>query len=123
VIDDLIGRFLLQIMAGGERLRVDEIARVLAPHGWIFLRRRRSPCSPQDQKRHPDLAILVGRIQYSPFIFTFEGQKIIPAESVYAIFEAKQTLNAELVRARVSEGCAGRACRYHMQGAHSSRRR
>jgi hypothetical protein len=36
--------------------------------------------------------------QYSPFIFTFEGQKIIPAESVYAVFEAKQTLNADLVR-------------------------
>lgn len=35
--------------------------------------------------------------QYSPFIFTFEGQKIIPAESVYAVFEAKQTINAELV--------------------------
>jgi hypothetical protein len=35
--------------------------------------------------------------QYSPFIFTFEGQKIIPAESVYAVFEAKQTLNAVLV--------------------------
>lgn len=35
--------------------------------------------------------------QYSPFIFNFEGQKIIPAESVYAVFEAKQTANAELV--------------------------
>ncbi len=36
--------------------------------------------------------------QYSPFIFTKEGQLIIPAESVYAVFEAKQTMNAELVR-------------------------
>jgi hypothetical protein len=36
--------------------------------------------------------------QYSPFIFTFEGQKIIPAESVYGVFEAKQTLTADLVR-------------------------
>jgi hypothetical protein len=35
--------------------------------------------------------------QYSPFIFTFEGQKIIPAESVYGVFEAKQTLNTELI--------------------------
>ncbi len=35
--------------------------------------------------------------QYSPFIFHFEGQKIIPSESVYAIFEAKQTINAALV--------------------------
>lgn len=32
--------------------------------------------------------------QYSPFIFNFEGQTIIPAESVYAVFEAKQSVNA-----------------------------
>src|SRR5882757_6436984 len=35
--------------------------------------------------------------QYSPFIFNYEGQTIIPAESVYAVFEAKQTANAQLV--------------------------
>ena len=35
--------------------------------------------------------------QYSPFIFHFEGKKFIPSESVYAIFEAKQTINAALV--------------------------
>jgi hypothetical protein len=35
--------------------------------------------------------------QYSPFIFTFENQTIIPAESVYAVFEAKQTADAGLV--------------------------
>lgn len=32
--------------------------------------------------------------QYSPFIFRYEGQTIIPAESVYAVFEAKQAINA-----------------------------
>src|SRR3954463_1231543 len=32
--------------------------------------------------------------QYSPFIFRYEGQTIIPAESVYAVFEAKQSINA-----------------------------
>ena len=32
--------------------------------------------------------------QYSPFIFHYEGQIIIPAESVYAVFEAKQSINA-----------------------------
>lgn len=36
--------------------------------------------------------------QYSPFIFRFQGQTIIPAESVYAVFEAKQTVNAELIK-------------------------
>jgi hypothetical protein len=43
--------------------------------------------------------------QYSPFIFTFQGQKIIPAESVYGVFETKQTLNADLVR-YAREKCA-----------------
>lgn len=36
--------------------------------------------------------------QYSPFIFDFEGQKIVPAESVYAVFEAKQAINADYVK-------------------------
>lgn len=35
--------------------------------------------------------------QYSPFIFKFQGQTVIPAESVYAVFEAKQSINAEQV--------------------------
>ena len=34
---------------------------------------------------------------FTPFIFKFEGQLIIPSESVYAVFEAKQTINAQLV--------------------------
>jgi hypothetical protein len=32
--------------------------------------------------------------QYSPFIFQYQEQTIIPAESVYAVFEAKQSINA-----------------------------
>lgn len=36
--------------------------------------------------------------QYSPFIFRYLGQTIIPAESVYAVFEAKQAANAGQVR-------------------------
>ena len=32
--------------------------------------------------------------QYSPFIFSYKGQTIIPAESIYAVFEAKQSMNA-----------------------------
>lgn len=35
--------------------------------------------------------------QYSPFIFQYQGQTIIPAESVYAAFEAKQAINASQV--------------------------
>ena len=41
--------------------------------------------------------VLVFDRQYSPFIFRYEGQTIIPAESVYAAFEAKQAINAEQV--------------------------
>lgn len=36
--------------------------------------------------------------QYSPFIFNYQGQRIVPAESVYTAFEAKQTINAAQVR-------------------------
>ena len=36
--------------------------------------------------------------QYSPFIFNFKGQAVIPAESVYAAFEAKQTITAAQVQ-------------------------
>jgi hypothetical protein len=32
--------------------------------------------------------------QYSPFIFQYQDQTIIPAESVYAVFEAKQSVYA-----------------------------
>lgn len=35
--------------------------------------------------------------QYSPLIFYYEGQTIIPAECVYAVFEVKQTINTEHV--------------------------
>src|SRR5690606_18764304 len=33
--------------------------------------------------------------QYSPFVFFHDGVKYIPAESVYAIFEVKQTINKQ----------------------------
>lgn len=35
--------------------------------------------------------------QYSPIIFQFQGATIVPAESVYAIFEAKQAINADQI--------------------------
>ncbi|WP_371999038.1 hypothetical protein P7L68_00470 (plasmid) [Tistrella mobilis] len=36
--------------------------------------------------------------QYTPFIFRNEGAIYVPAESVYAVFEAKQTINASMIR-------------------------
>ena len=35
--------------------------------------------------------------QYSPFIFNYQGQTIVPAESVYGAFEAKQAADAQMV--------------------------
>jgi hypothetical protein len=35
--------------------------------------------------------------QYSPFVLEANGQRVVPAESVYAVFEAKQSLNASNV--------------------------
>jgi hypothetical protein len=32
--------------------------------------------------------------QYSPFVFSHEGQVVVPAESGYAVFEAKQSIAA-----------------------------
>ncbi|MGB6053968.1 MAG: DUF6602 domain-containing protein [Burkholderiaceae bacterium] len=36
--------------------------------------------------------------QYSPFIFNYQGEVIVPAESVYAVFEAKQSANLAQVK-------------------------
>lgn len=38
--------------------------------------------------------IVIHDRQYTPFIFQQEGQIFVPAESVYAVFEAKQSLSA-----------------------------
>lgn len=39
--------------------------------------------------------IVIRDTQYSPFIFNYENQLVVPAESVYAVFEAKQSIDAE----------------------------
>lgn len=36
--------------------------------------------------------------QYSPFIFKIDGVTIVPAESVYAVFETKQTINSANIK-------------------------
>ena len=41
--------------------------------------------------------IVVVDRQYSPFVFDFLGAKVVPAESVYAVFEAKQSINAAMI--------------------------
>lgn len=41
--------------------------------------------------------VLVFDRQYTPFIFKYKGQTIVPAEGVYAAFEAKQTTSSNLI--------------------------
>src|SRR5262245_44327776 len=36
--------------------------------------------------------------QYSPFVMNFEGQLVVPAESLYATFEAKQEIDATQIK-------------------------
>ncbi|MGD1092500.1 MAG: DUF6602 domain-containing protein [Bryobacteraceae bacterium] len=73
---------------------------------WLDLLQTYLPKRYQAAKAHvvdsagvfsEQIDVLVFDRQYSPFIFEFEGQTVIPAESVYAAFEAKQTMNADLV--------------------------
>ena len=73
---------------------------------WISLLDRYLPKRYQAAKAHvvdslgnfsQQIDVVVFDRQYSPFIFTYENETIIPAESVYAVFEAKQTADAALV--------------------------
>jgi hypothetical protein len=55
-----------------------------------------SPYQVVDSKGNfsQQIDVVVFDRQYSPFIFKIKEQLIIPAESVYAVFEAKQSANA-----------------------------
>ena len=68
---------------------------------WLKLLKTYLPQSYQATTAHivdsqgmfsEQIDVVVFDRQYSPFIFHYEGQMIIPAESVYAAFEAK-TIN------------------------------
>ncbi len=74
---------------------------------WLELLQTYLPQRYQAAKAHvvdskgafsDQIDVVVFDRQYSPFIFQSEGQKIIPAESVYAVFEAKQSINADEVK-------------------------
>jgi hypothetical protein len=73
---------------------------------WLQLLQNYLPKRYQSAKAHvvdstgefsEQIDVVVFDRQYSPFIFQYEGQIIVPAESVYAVFEAKQSINAEYV--------------------------
>src|SRR5882724_3801964 len=73
---------------------------------WLELLQTYLPRRYQAEKAHvvdsngtfsEQIDVVVFDRQYSPFIFCYEGEIIIPAESVYAVFEAKQSVNADHV--------------------------
>ncbi|MCM8597578.1 MAG: hypothetical protein NFW04_02800 [Candidatus Accumulibacter sp.] len=72
-------------------------------HVWLELLQKYLPQRYQAATAHvvdsngdfsEQIDVVVFDRQYSPFIFNYEGQTIVPAESVYAIFETKQVINA-----------------------------
>ncbi len=73
---------------------------------WLQLLQHYLPQRYQAAKAHvvdshgnfsDQIDIVVFDRQYSPFIFNFGGELIVPAESVYAVFEAKQVIDAGMV--------------------------
>jgi hypothetical protein len=74
---------------------------------WIELLNAYLPERYQASKAHvvdslghfsDQMDIVIYDRQYSPFVFYYQEQIVIPAESVYAVFEAKQTLNLSMVK-------------------------
>jgi len=74
---------------------------------WIEVLQKYLPQRYQAEKAHvvdskgvfsQQIDVVVFDRHYSPFIFNFQGQLIVPAESVYAVFEAKQTIDAAMVK-------------------------
>ncbi|MDH7943459.1 hypothetical protein QGM61_06470 [Pseudohongiella sp. SYSU M77423] len=76
-------------------------------NAWLELLRTYLPKRYQADKAHvvdsngnfsEQMDIVIFDRQYSPFVFDFQGQIIVPAESVYAVFESKQTVNSENIQ-------------------------
>ena len=73
---------------------------------WLALLQKHLPARYQAAKAHivdsegtfsEQIDVVVFDRQYSPFILKFKGSTVVPAESVYAVFEAKQSLNLAMV--------------------------
>lgn len=66
--------------------------------------------------------------QYSPFIFKFEGATIVPAESVYAVFEVKPEINKEYIEYAAAKVQSVRALKrtnsdvYHAGGKYEAKK-
>ncbi len=73
-----------------------------AETAWLKLLQDYLPKRYQVDKAHAvdskgtfseQLDVVIFDRQYSPFIFNFQDKLVVPAESIYAAFEAKQTIN------------------------------
>lgn len=53
--------------------------------------------------------VIIHDRQYSPFVFTFKGTDVVPSESVYAVFEAKQEAIGDHVRYAIEKAATVRA--------------
>jgi hypothetical protein len=65
--------------------------------------------------------------QYSPLVFRLKESFIVPVESVYAVFEAKQDLTGDTSlthkrKSRVCGGCTGPACPSRQSTARNRRK-
>lgn len=74
---------------------------------WLELFEKYLPKRYQAMKAHvvdsngsfsEQIDVVILDRQYSPFIFNFQSQTVVPAESVYAVFETKQSINSDLVK-------------------------
>ncbi len=75
-------------------------------HVWLELLQNYLPARYSAERAHvvdsngvfsDQIDVVIFDRQYSPLIFQHEGQIIIPAESIYAVFEAKQTISAGII--------------------------
>lgn len=71
---------------------------------WIDVLNRHLPRRYEARRAHvvdsagvfsQQIDVVIHDRQYSPLVFTFKGSFVLPAESVYAVFEAKQDMTAE----------------------------
>lgn len=73
---------------------------------WLSLLSRYLPRRYEVRKAHvvdsqgafsEQMDVVIHDRQYSPFVFTLGDSFVVPAESVYAVFEAKQEVTAEYI--------------------------
>lgn len=96
---------------------------------WISMLNEYLPKRYQAAKAHvvdsqgnfsQQIDVVIFDRQYSPFIFTYEDELVIPAESVYAVFEAKQTVDSSLVAyAQEKVASVRRLCRTSLPIPHA----